>query len=661
MEPTLSENPPGKILSPVRPKLSEAEVRAELEKVLASDRFRQAEGLKRFLRYTVEHTLRGEGDQLKEYRIGIEVLDRDPSFDPRLDPAVRMAARRLRAKLQEFYETDGREDPVRIDIPKGGYAAIFSNLPSTDLPSPDKSAGFQKSRTPHRTRIVNWAVIFAALCLGALVFVALEINRGRSFGGASRQIRSIAVLPLQNLSGDPSKEYLADGLTEELLTDLAQVRSLRVISRTSVMTYKGTRKRLPEIARELNVDAVVEGSVMRSGSRIQVTAQLIEAPTDTHLWAQTYQGDLSDLLTLQNQVAQAIVHQVGVKLSSEEQDRLKTVHLASPEAHEAYLLGRYYWNKRNAEGFARAIESFQRAAEKDPQYAPPYAGLADCYVLLAEYTLRPSQEVIPKARDAAARALKLDPTLAEAHASLGAAKVDDWDWKGGEQELSRAIELNPGYATAHQWYAELLSQEGRSDEAITEIKRAQELDPLSLVVNTIEGRILLFAGLIDEAIDQLQKTLELDPDFTLASYNLGKAYLQKGDLKGATAEFQESAKVKVAERAAALAYAYCRAGKTAAARDLMAAYVNQPPVKQPEVRQSEVNQSRVEQRSSTYVSWYGVAIFYAGLGQNDQAITSLEKAYVQHDSRLRDVKEDAFFESLHSDPRFARLVQSVGL
>jgi TolB-like protein/Tfp pilus assembly protein PilF len=651
MEPTLSENPSGKVLSNTGSDIPQEAVRAELEKVFRSDRFRQAEGLKRFLRYTVEHTLQGEGDQLKEYRIGVEVLDRDSSFDPRLDPAVRMAARRLRSKLQEYYETDGREDPIRIYVPKGGYAATFSH-PSHDPSIPKTSAAGEKLRKAHRPRIVAWMAVVAVLCVFASIFIGLEINRrSRSSGGPSRQIRSVAVLPLQNLSGDPSKEYLADGLTEELLTDLAQVRSLRVISRTSVMTYKGTRKRLPEIARELNVDAVVEGSVMRSGNRIQVTAQLIEAPTDTHLWAQTYEGDLSDLLTLQNQVAQAIVQQVGVKLSSEEQGRLQTVHLASPEAHEAYLLGRYYWNKRTTEGFARAAEAFEQATKKDPQYAPPYAGLADCYVLLAEYTLRPSKEVIPKARDAAAKALELDPMLAEAHASLGAAEVDDWDWKGAEQELRRAIELNPGYATAHQWYAELLSQEGRSGEAITEIKRAVELDPLSLVVNTIEGRILLFAGLTDQAIDQLHKTLELDPEFTLANYNLGKAYLQKGDLKRATAEFQESAKVMVAERQAALAYAYIRAGKTAAARGLMAIYVNQP----------GVDQTGVRHPTSNYISWYGIAIFYAGLGENGQAFASLEKAYVERDSRLRDVKEDAFFESLRSDPRFARLVKNVGL
>ena len=503
MEPSPTPNPSGKAVPRGREdSFAEAAVRTELDKILASESFREAEGLKRFLRFTVEHTLGGEGNQLKEYRLGVDVFFRASSFDPRLDPVVRMAARRLRTKLRQYYESEGQQDPIWIDVPKGSYAAEFCNG-ARALPVSEVAPAAEPARMSPTWRTARFALFPPAFGIAVLV-VGWAISRQwiRPSGATSRQIRSVAVLPLQNLSGDPSKEYLADGITEELVNDLAQVRSLRVISRTSVMTYKSTKKRLPEIARELNVDAVVEGSVMRSGNRVQVTAQLIQASTDTHLWAQTYDSELSDLLTLQNQVAQAIVEQVAVKLTPEEQGRLRTVHLASPEAHEAYLLGRYYWNKRTAEGFNKAVEYFLLATKKDPQYALPYAGLADCYVLLAEYTLLPSKDVLPKAREAAVKALELDDELAEAHASLAAVKVDhEWDWRGAEQELRRAIELNPGYATAHQWYAELLSQEGRHNEAIAEIKRPQELDPLSLIVNTIEGRILVFAGLTDQAID----------------------------------------------------------------------------------------------------------------------------------------------------------------
>jgi TolB-like protein len=642
MEPTLSEDPSRGTHPQAQEPIPAAAVWEELEKLLSSERFREAGGLKRFLRFAVEQTLRGEGDRLKEYRIGVEVLDRGASFDPRIDPAVRMAARRLRAKLMEYYQTEGLEDRVRIDVPKGSYAATFSRGSAADVAAGTESLGEDRKHLAFPLqRSGAWIAVISVLCLIVLVISAIQFRTGRS-PVASRQIRSVAVLPLQNLSGDPSQEYLADGLTEELVTDLAQIHSLRVISRTSVMTYKGTKKRLPEIAQELNVDAVVEGSVTRSANRVQVTAQLIEAPTDTHLWAQTYEGNFRDLISLQNQVAQSIVEQVGVKLTAEEQTRLKTVHLANPEAHEAYLLGRYYWNKRTSEGFTKAVEQFQRASKADPKYAMPYAGLADCYVLLAEYTLQPSQDVLPKARDAALRALELDDQLAEAHASLAAVKVDyEWDWRGAEQELRRAIELNPGYVTAHQWYAELLAEEGRSSEAIAEIKHAQELDPFSLIVNAMAGRVLLFAGLTDPAIQQLQKTLELDPSFTIANFDLGRAYLEKGDLRRATRKFQEATKFRVPERMAALAYVYARAGRRAEAHDLWTGYLKHPGL--------------------TYVTWYGVAIFYAGWGDRDRAFACLDKALAEHDSRLRDVKQEPLFVGLRSDPRFARLVQSVGL
>ena len=614
--------------------ISDESVRRALETTLSSDAFREADILRRFLRYSVEHSLRGEQDKLKEYCLGLEVFDRHPDFDPRLDPVVRMNARRLRTKLREYYQNEGATDPIRIEIPKGGYSAKFAKV--QELPAQDAPIGKSLSRG---ARIGIIAAISAALAL--LVFGVLR--RASLHNAVPHPIRSIAVLPFQNLSGDVSQEYLADGLTESLVTDLAQVHELRVISRTSVMTYKGTHKRLPEIARELNVNAVVEGSVARSAEDVRVTVQLIEAQTDTHIWAQTYEINRSNLQDAQNQVAQAIVRQVGVRLTPDELSRLKTVHLAGPEAHEEYLLGRYYWNKRTAEGFTKAVAYFQRATEKDTEYAAAYAGLADCYVLLAEYDLLPSQEILPKARQAANKALALDESLAEAHASLAAAKVDyEWDWRGAEQELRRATELNPGYATAHQWYAELLSEEGRHNEAVTEIKRAQELDPLSLIVNAIYGRILYIAGLTDPAIEQLRKTLQLDPNFSIAHYDLGRAYLRKGDRAQEIAEFKEAARLfSVSEREAAVGYAYAMSGQRAEAL-------------------AQLKKS-ADQSNGKYVTWYGVAFIYSGLGQRDQAFACLEKAYQQHDVRLRDIKHEPFFENLHQDPRFAQLVHRIGL
>jgi TolB-like protein/DNA-binding winged helix-turn-helix (wHTH) protein/Tfp pilus assembly protein PilF len=527
-------------------------------------------------------------------------------------------------------------------VPRRGYRFV---APVLERPEPmDAPSGLvpEPTRSGWRWPAIGIGLVIAS-CVLVLAFSGWQVSRRHKTDVPARQIRALAVLPLKNLTGDPSQEYLADGLTEALVTDLSQVRSLRVISRTSAMSYKNTTKKLPEIARELNVDAVVEGSVVRSGERVRVTAQLIEAASDTHLWAQQYDGSMPDLLELQSRVAQAITQQVGAKLTPQHQLKLAAVHLGKSEAVEDYLLGRYYWNKRTEEGFTKAVEYFERAIEKDPQNSLAYAGLADSYVLLAEYTLSPSRDVFPKARNAAVKALELDESLAEAHTSLAAVKLDsEWDWRSAEQELVRAIELNPNYATAHQWYAELLSQESRYDEAVVEVKRALDLDPLSLIVNSMAGRTFLFAGLNDQAIDQLQKTLDIDPDFSVAHYDLGKAYLRKGNVSEAIAEFKKAATLlPLSEEKAALAYAYTRAGRRAEANRLL--------------------QTCLKQSSSGYVSWYGVTFIYVGLGEKDQAFESLEKAYQQHDSRLRDIKQEPVFESLRSDQRFSQLVHRVGL
>jgi tetratricopeptide (TPR) repeat protein len=318
-------------------------------------------------------------------------------------------------------------------------------------------------------------------------------------------------------------------------------------------------------------------------------------------------------------------------------------HAGNGEAFQPYLLGRYNWCKRTEEGFRKAIEYFERAIDRDPECALAYSGRADSYVLLAEYTLMPSPDAMERARAMAMTALQLDETLAEVHTSLGAVKVDyEWDWQGAEQEFHRAIELNPGYATAHQWYAELLSQQEKHQEAVAEIQRALQLDPLSLIVNAMAGRILLYAGLVDAAIEQLHKTLDIEPNFSIANYDLGKAYLQKGMLARAIAEFQKSVNLfGVSERGAALGYAYARAGKESEANNLLETYL----------RESK----------QTYVFWYGIAFLYAGLGMNNQALTSLEKACDQHEVGLRNLKVEPLFENLRLDPRFTLLVRRIGL
>jgi TolB-like protein/DNA-binding winged helix-turn-helix (wHTH) protein len=366
--------------------------------------------------------------------------------------------------------------------------------------------------------------------LAIVAVVAVLLGAGwkrRLFGEADfGPIRSVAVLPLQNLSNDANQEYFVDGMTDELITDLAQIRELKVVSKTSVMQYKGTRTALPQIGRELGVDAVVEGSVLRSGDRVRITAQLIRTSTDRHIWAESYDGDLKDVLSLQARVAEAITSQVKLNLTAEESGRLRRARAVNPEAFDLYLRGRYAWNQRNMEGLKKAVEYFNQAIEKDSNFALAYSGLADSYALLGLYG--EGAAAISKAKAAAEKALQLDDTLAEAHTSLAAVKIlNDWDWQDAEREFQRALELNPNFAQAHHWYGNLLlGPEGRHDEAIGELKRAQELDPLSLIVNADTGFAYYLGGRYDLALQAYQKVLAANPNFVPVRFYLSQYYRQ---------------------------------------------------------------------------------------------------------------------------------------
>jgi TolB-like protein/Tfp pilus assembly protein PilF len=353
-------------------------------------------------------------------------------------------------------------------------------------------------------------------------------------------IRSLAVLPLQNLSGDAGQEYFADGMTEELTTDLSKIGAVRVISRTSAMRYKGANKSLREIARELNVDGVVEGSVRRSGNRVKITAQLILASTDTHLWADSYERELRDVLALQDDVARSIANEIRVKLTPRELTRLTSSRAVNSEAYEAYLKGRYFWSKRTQEGEQKGLEYFQRAVSLDPGYSQAYSGVADSYIVLGGHGHLPVNDAFPKARTAASKALELDEGLTEAHVSLATVKTFyDWDWPGSEREFKRALELNPNYATAHHWYSHYLVNVRRLDEAVAEIKRARELDPFGITVNIWLAATLYYSHRYDQAIDQYRKILELYPEWTELHGGIGDCYAQKGMLAEAVAEWQK--------------------------------------------------------------------------------------------------------------------------
>ena len=461
---------------------------------------------------------------------------------------------------------------------------------------------------------------------------------------SSPVIRSLAVLPLKNLSGDPAQDYFAEGMTDELITRLAQISALRVISRTSVMTYKSARKSLPEIARELKVDAVIEGSVSRSGERVRITAQLIQVPADTHMWARSYDEDLQDTLALQSKVARDIAEQIQVTLNRQEQAALVKSKTVNPEAYEAYLKGRYFWNKRTGDGLKKAIEYFSRSIETDPTYAEAYSGLADSYASAGDwkYGVLSPQDAFPKARAAAAKALALDDSLSEAHASLAFAfDLYGWDWEAAEKEYKLAIKLKPGYATAHQWYSWHLIMMGRNSDGISELRKAQSLDPVSLIISADIADALCVAHLYDEAVQQSRKTLEMDPNFAIGHYELGQALTQKHMYDEAIAEFQRAIELSGHSGAfdSNLGYAYAVSGRKEEAIKIVGSL-----------------EARHDQNPSAGAD---IALIYVGLDNQDQAMSWLNKAF---EARFKaSILLRPAFDSLRSDARFQDLLRRVGL
>jgi len=488
---------------------------------------------------------------------------------------------------------------------------------------------------------------YAAATLLVLVAVLVGLNiggwRARLLGGmASPKIESLAVLPLENLSRDPQQEYFADGMTEALITNLGKISALRVISRTSTMRYKGTKKPVHEIAGELNVDAILEGTVVRAGEHVRVSANLIQASPERHLWAASYERDLRDILALQSEVAQAIAREVRTKVTPQEQVRLTSARPLNPEAYELYLRGRYSWHKRTEDGLKEGIQYFWQATEKDPTYAPAYAGLADCYSLLSMYTDLPPKESFPKAKAAAVRALEIDDTLAEAHTSLAVVKeMYEWDWGGAEREFKQAIELNPNYPTAHHWYAFFLAALGRHGQAIEEMKRGLGIDPFYL--HGAMAFIYYMSRQYDLALEHYRRHLQIHPDRVPALLFLGQAYEQRGMYREAIAEFQKAVKLSAArtQALAALGHAYAVSGRKSEAVRIL--------------------KDLTGKSKRTYVSSYHVAAIPTALGDKDQAFEWLEKAYQERSLWLVYLKVDPVLDPLRSDPRFADLLRRIGL
>lgn len=506
------------------------------------------------------------------------------------------------------------------------------------------------ARARRRKAVLAAALIIACFALAATASLRLPRVRewvlGKSSAVVPREIKSIAVLPLENLTGDSSQEYFVDGMTDALITNLTKLGSLRVISHASAMRYKGTQKKLPEIARELSVDAVVEGAVVRSGDRVRIDAQLIRAENGQHLWATSYDSRISNILTLQNDVAFAIASVIQAKLTPQEQSRFAGSQTVDPEAYQLYLKGRYFWNKRSEEGHTKAIEFFQQAIAIQPDYAPAYAGLADSYALRGVWTKGglSRSETISLARTTALKALEMDDTLAEAHASLASVSaIYDWNWPLAEKEFRRAIQLNPGYATAHHWYAYYCASQGRMEEAVHEIRLAQQLDPLSLMINNDVGQILYMSRRYEEAMEEARKTLEMDPSLDWPHLQMGLAYLAKQQYPESIAELETAVRLSGGNPGlmAYLGMAYAQAGRREEAEKILRQIRAMPPV--------------------PYDSGPELAWLLAALDERDQAFAWLEKIYPQRPAPFRNLKVYPFLDPLRSDPRFQDLVRRVGL
>ncbi len=574
----------------------------------------------------------GEVVTREELRQELWSADTFVDFDMGLSSAVK----KLRSALG-----DSAESPRFIEtLPRCGYRFIgLADGMTEAMAFPAPAA----RRLPLRSIVSVTVAVIAVLA----VLAGLNARHWRDqllVWTNPPPIRSIAVLPLQNLTGDPAQEYFVDGMTDALITQLAQTGDLRVISRTSVIQYKEAKKPLPVIARELNVDGVVEGAVVRSGQRVRITAQLIDARTDRHLWARSYERDLHDVVALQAEVAQAIAEAVEVRLTPKGRARLPSPRQVNPEAHEAFLKGLMASSGQSYVGFRDAINYFEDSIAKQPDFATAYSSMSLCYLQFAFVGPLSPQEFMPKAEVAAGKALELDETLPEAHAVLGVVLYRfHWDWSGSEREFRRALALSPNYADGHRMFSAFLFASGRAEEAFAEAQRARELDPLSLQATLDLAAAFRGVGQYELSIAEFRKALEKDPYRPRAHFQLGATYVQKGELTSGIAELETA--VNLSQRnprfLAYLGYADAVVGKRSEAQNIL----------------EELDTLSRQQ----YVSPVGIALIHMGLGEKRTALTWLEKAYEMRDAQLAELKRDPRLDPLHSDPHFQDLVRRVGL
>ena len=562
------------------------------------------------------------------------------------------------ARLREALG-DSAGTPRYIEtLPRRGYRFIGTvervgteqgspSVPTASVPATTASSSWEVPAAPVRSRrrlilIATLSMIALLAITAAVVLTPTLLHRAADIPS----VRSIAVLPLDNFSGDPAQEFFADGMTDELITDLAKIGSLRVISRTSVMRYKGTKKGLPEIARELNVDGIIEGSVTRSGQRVRIQAQLLYGPTDKHLWAETYDRDLGDVLGLQSEVAQAIAQQVRAQVTPQQQARFRATRTVNPEAYDAYLKGRYYLSNQfsTAQPLNMAKTYFEEAVRKDPGFAPAYAGLADAYLYLAVFRQMPAESAHRQAEEALRHALTLDDSIGEAHDTLAVLSWRaNWDWDATERELNQAIALVPSYICAHEDRAEYLAFRGRRSEAEAEMTKIRQFDTsVSSILTDADVNYQLRD--FDRLLEVSRRGVVLNPTEWLEHYYLGIGYEGTGKPLESIPEYQKAVEMSGGDQdaTAALAHAYASVGKTAETRKIL----------------------RGLERQSTKgnVSPYFIATLYAALGDKDTAFKFLEKAYLEKSFDISwDLKADLRIDNLRSDPRYQSLLRRVGL
>ena len=631
--------------------LTAEQVRAvcsHLEEILTSQAFASSPRAQEFFKLIVNHALGGEIDQLRERMIGAEMFGRPISYDTGSDPVVRVKASEVRKKLAQFYSETGHSAAVKIELPSGAYVPHFQFAgPVSDLPVPEASqpVPVDASILPPplhavaRLRWRKWRLVVAA-CAAAVVVLAgivFGLSAWRKKADSNTPIRAIAVLPFENLSGQPEQDYFADGMTDELIMELGQATTLRVTSRTSAMSLKGSKELLPEIARELGVDAVVEGTVQREGNEIRITAQLIDARHDHLLWAKTYNRALTNVLALQGELAQNIAEQVRANVTPSAQARPAPMNSVNVEAEDLYLKG---IQQLNAGQYATAIPSFKKAVAADPRLARPHAAMAACYGELGESGWMRYADAFTMQKAEATRAIQLDDSLAEGHAELANAAMNlSWDWNLAASEFARAIQLNPSSALAHERYAIYLERVGRLDEAIAEVEKGMLLDPES-------GRSFSEAAFTYYFARRYTQALELHRRARVNGVLKKDNLFLLGDVYAETGQFAKSISAFLSgddnpHTLGHLGYVYARAGQPAKARGVIAQLENH-------VKQDGLGR-------------YEIALVYAALGDKDQAFVWLEDSFKAHNEGLTNLKIDPCLDSLRSDPRFENLVRRVGL